>query len=308
MRCLICWLFCGFFMLLGGIELVKSGLSSWFGHRGQELIGRRIPNATIGAVIGFLATAILQSSSAVTVAMIAMVDAGIMSLSQAFSIIVGSNIGTTLTAQIAALDLGTLGVPLVTLGLVFLLVRPFRAIGFSLSGFGAIFLGIETMTQVLEPLAADARFVSLLASFGRNPSLGILAGTLVTAAVQSSSAVTSAVVALCDSGILGLSEAIPVILGSNIGTCVTGLIASVRSTAAGKAVAVANLIFNAVGVLFLFPFLEKFTYIVSKLSPDLGRQAAGAHLLFNLISGILVLLFMNQFVKMVTMLLALFHH
>ncbi|HHY47370.1 MAG TPA: Na/Pi cotransporter family protein [Firmicutes bacterium] len=299
LRCIICGLLPGFLMLLTGIEGLRLGLARGLGARWQGLLEKGTGNPLIGAILGFVVTALLQSSSAVTVMTIALVNAGVMGLKEAFSVVIGANVGTTLTAQVAVFSAGRLGLPLVAGGAIMCLWRRSRTAGLSLSGTGLIFLGIETMTRSLAPVAQSKAFHHLMAGFGQNAAWGIVFGALVTAIVQSSSAVTCVVVAMAREGIIGLTAAVALTLGSNIGTCVTGFLAGVRSSQPARAVAVANLAFNVAGVLVVFPMLEQFVWVISRLSPDPGQQAAYAHMLFNVLSGVGGLLFLDQFVGLV---------
>jgi phosphate:Na+ symporter len=240
----------------------------------------------MGVATGALITSIIQSSSATSVITIGLVNAGLLSLKQAVSVIAGANIGTTVTAQIVSFRLEKYALPAIGIGFVFNFLakkRSYKYFGQILLGFGILFLGLYTMSY--------------------NPLLGIAVAAIFTAIIQSSSATTAIVIAMSIQGIMGIEAAIPLILGSNIGTCFTAGIASIGSSITGKRVALSHLFFNIGGVVLFLFFIDKFSYLVSLTSSSIPRQIANAHTLFNVINAAILLPFLSLFTKLVVKLL-----
>ncbi|BCV24999.1 hypothetical protein kuro4_17720 [Gelria sp. Kuro-4] len=234
----------------------------------------------------------LQSSSATTVMVVGLVDAGLLRLREAIGVILGANIGTTVTAQLVALDLDYVVIPAGAVGLVLLEAgrqEGARNLGRLLVGLGLIFGGLGIMSRNLVGLSQNAFFLSLLTNLGRRPPAAIAAAALVTGVMQSSSAVTGMIIALADAGLLQLPEAVALVLGSNIGTTATALLAGLAAGVNGRRAALVHLLFNVLGVTVLMPFLPQFVRLVAFTSPDLARQIANAHTLFNLMSVALFL-------------------
>jgi len=235
-------------------------------------------------IIGTLTTAIVQSSSAVTVLTVSFVNAGLITLEGSLGVIFGANIGTTITAQLVAFKLTYLSPYFLFIGFLFLFFgkrKYVKYIGEALFGFGVLFFGLKLMDDSLTSLKNWTYFRELMISMSKYPLLGILVGAGVTAIIQSSSATTSIVVALANKSSIPITSAIPLILGANIGTCVTALIASIGTRLSAKRTALAHLLFNVIGVTLIFPFLGIFTNLVMKTSLDPARQVANAHTLFN---------------------------
>jgi phosphate:Na+ symporter len=239
-----------------------------------------------GAAFGAVATALIQSSSLLMVTMIGMINANLMTLEQAIGVMMGQEIGTTLTAQIIAFKVGDFSFLFIALGLgmmEFTSKRSWQRLGEVILGFGVIFVGMQTMSGALKVLATAPAAQEWLAYMGQNYLSGIIAGTIATAVIQSSSAVTGLIVAMGISQIITLPGAIALILGANIGTCITGVIASLRLSPASKRAAIAQILHNGIGVLLFLPFLSPFADLVSETSSSLPRQIANAHGIHNIV-------------------------
>ena len=217
----------GLALFLYGMQMMSTGLESAAGNKMKVILEKLTANRFVGVLVGALITAIIQSSSATTVMVVGFVNSGMMTLNQAVWIIMGANIGTTITGQLIALDVGELAPLMAFIGVaavVFLKNDKIRHIGEILAGLGILFIGMEMMGDAMKPLAELESFVNLLTKF-ENPILGILAGTVFTALIQSSSASVGILQALAGSGVIGLRSAAFVLFGQNIGTCITALLA-----------------------------------------------------------------------------------
>ncbi len=282
----------GLALFLYGLHLLSKGLQKAAGDK-LRIILEKLTNRPIkGVFVGLVFTAIIQSSSITTVTLVGLINSGLMNLEQAVGIILGSNIGTTITAQIISLKIGTMFLPLIALGFfIFFFSKDekYKYIGQIILGFGILFLGMHTMSSGLDPLRNSTFFTNVLASFSRIPVLGIIAGAVFTGIIQSSSATTGLVIAMGMDNIINLNSAISIILGANVGTCITVLISSIGSSLSAKRAAVSHFIFNTIGVLLFFPFINQFAKIVSLTSPNLPRQIANAHTIFNIIMAVIML-------------------
>lgn len=296
-------LFGGLALFLFGMEMMSDGLQKAAGDRMKYILGLLTKNPIMGVLAGALVTAVLQSSSATTVMVIGFVSAGLMTLPQAISIILGANIGTTITAQIIAFDISDYIYPIVFIGfmITFLAKKEFaKSLGNTILGFGILFIGIETMGTTMKPLASSQVFLDLIGKVADIPVFGLLLGVGITVVVQSSSAVIAvlqnfATQAAPDgvSSILGLQGAIPILLGSNIGTTITALLACIGQKKDAKRTAVAHSVFNITGsVLFMF-LIPGFAKVIEMISPSgtevevISRQIANAHTAFNVINTII---------------------
>ncbi|MBQ3423536.1 MAG: Na/Pi cotransporter family protein, partial [Romboutsia sp.] len=260
-------------------------------------------NVIMGVLVGALVTAIIQSSSATTVMVVGFVNSGIMTLPQAIGVIMGANIGTTITAQIVSLDL--VGLAPMALGICIVLYlfaknSKTKHIAEILIGFGILFTGMEFMKDAVKPLREFSGFTNALVSFGNQPILGILLGFGITAIVQSSSASMGMLLALASEGLIPLSSALPILYGENIGTCVTSLISSIGASKNARRAATMHLVFNVIGtLLFMLVLTKPITMLVTHLDPnDVSRQIANSHTLFNVINVLLLLPFSKLIVKL----------
>jgi len=296
----------GLGLFLYGMQLLSDGLQKATGDKIQRILEFLTNKPVMGVVTGALITSIIQSSSATSVITIGLVNAGLLSLKQAVSVIAGANIGTTVTAQIVSFRLEQYALPAIGIGFIinFLAKRKsYKYFGQILLGFGILFLGLYTMSHAVRPLRNYAPFLDLLVNIYHNPLLGIAVAAIFTAIIQSSSATTAIVIAMSIQGIIGIESAIPLILGSNVGTCFTAVIASIGSSITGKRVALSHLFFNIGGVVLFLLFIDKFAHLVSFTSSSIPRQIANAHTIFNIINAAILLPFLSLFVKLIVKLL-----
>ena len=241
----------GLALFLYGMQMMSSGLEAAAGNKMKEILEKLTSNRILGVAVGAVITAIIQSSSATTVMVVGFVNSGMMTLRQAVWIIMGANIGTTITGQLIALDVGAIAPLIAFLGVavvVFSKKEKVRHIGNVFAGLGVLFIGMDMMGAAMEPLREFPPFIELMTSF-TNPLFGILAGAVFTAIIQSSSASVGILQGLCSTGVVTFGAALPIILGQNIGTCVTALLGSVGANRNARRTAIVHLLFNVVGVV-----------------------------------------------------------
>lgn len=299
-------MFGGLGLFVYGMKLMGEGLERTAGDRLKSLLELLTRNRIMGVLVGTLVTAIIQSSSATTVMVVGFVNAGIMDLSQAIGVIMGANIGTTMTAQLIAFKLTNLALPAIGVGtgiVIFGRNKTQRFFGQVILGFGLLFFGMQTMEVALKPLAEMPRFVSFMANFSKTPLLGVLAGFLTTGLVQSSSATIGILQALASQGIINISIALPILFGDNIGTCVTALLSSIGTNITARRAAVFHLAFNVVGSLIFILILPLVQMAVTLTSTDPVRQIANAHTIFNITNTLVQLPFTFLLAKLVTYLI-----
>lgn len=297
----------GLGLFLYGMNLMGEGLQKSAGNKLKKVVEFLTSNVLMGVLVGTIVTAIIQSSSATTVMIVGFVNAGIMTLSQAIGVIMGANIGTTVTAQLVSFDLEGLAPIALGIGIVTYLFnskQKYKNFAEILIGFGILFTGMEFMKDAVKPLADLPQFKNALLYFGTHPILGILAGFLITGIVQSSSASMGMLIALASEGLLPLSSALPILYGDNIGTCVTSLLSSIGASRNAKRAAIMHLSFNVIGTIIFILILNKpITAIVTAINPsDSARQIANAHTLFNLVNVIMLLPFSRYIVKLALLL------
>ena len=288
----------GLAVFIFGMNMMSDCLQKAAGEKMKSILAMLTKNPILGVLAGALTTAVLQSSSATTVMAIGFVSAGLMNLPQAISIILGANIGTTMTAQIIAFKLSDYIYLIIFIGfIVNFLVKSEKAknIGQTIFAFGLLFLGIETMGSVMKPLASSPVFTDMIAKVADVPVLGVAVGTLMTLVVQSSSATIAVLQNFAAqpgpdgvSSMLGLAGAIPILLGDNIGTTITALLASIGQPRDAKRTAVAHCIFNISGCLLFIWFVKPYAALIQYISPKgpeievISRQIANAHTCFNI--------------------------
>ena len=290
----------GLGLFLYGMNLMGEALEKSAGTRLKKIIELLTSNIIMGVLVGALVTAVIQSSSATTVMVVGFVNAGIMTLPQAAGVIMGANIGTTITAQLVSFDLNGLAPIALGIGIILYLFsskQKVKHIAEILIGFGILFTGMDFMKEAVQPLAEYKGFTDLLLTFGTYPLLGLLLGFGITAIVQSSSASMGMLVALASQGLIPLSSALPILYGQNIGTCVTSLISSIGTNKNARRAAMIHLIFNVLGTIVFLIFLNKpIVKMVTAADPgNIARQIANTHTLFNIISVIL-LIPLNKFI------------
>lgn len=286
-------LFGGLALFLHGMQMMSAGLEAAAGDRMKGILERLTANRLLGVLVGAAITAAIQSSSATTVMVVGFVNAGMMTLNQAVWIIMGANVGTTVTGLLIALDVGVLAPIFAFVGvalMVFVKKRQAQNIGQILAGLGILFIGMDMMSASMSPLRESAAFVSLMANFS-NPVLGILFGALFTAVIQSSSASVGILQTLAASGVIPFSSAVFVLFGQNIGTCITAMLASMGANRNAKRATLIHLLFNVIGtvlftaVVLLFPLTGAIQGAVA--SPK--AQIAVMHAVFNLATTLLLL-------------------
>lgn len=311
-----------FFGLIGGLALFLYGMNSMSdalqktaGERMKKILSFLTKNPIMGALAGALVTAVLQSSSATTVMAIGFVSAGLMSLPQAISVIFGANIGTTMTAQLLAFKLSNYIYPIIFIGFMLNFVgktEKLKNIGMVIFSFGLLFEGIEIMGHVMKPLAGSGFFVDLMAQVASMPVLGVLLGAGMTLVVQSSSATIAVLQNFATqpaadgiSSVIGLTGAIPILLGDNIGTTITAILASIGQTKNAQRTAIAHSIFNISGSVVCLCIIPWFAQFVQYISPTgreidiISRQIANAHTTFNIVCTLVWLPFIPVMVKIV---------
>ena len=311
------------FGLIGGLALFLFGMNSMSdalqkaaGEKMKKILGFLTRNPIMGALAGALVTAVLQSSSATTVMVIGFVSAGLMSLPQAISVIFGANIGTTMTAQLMAFKISNYIYPIIFIGFMLNFVgkkEKVKNIGMVIFSFGLLFEGIEIMGEVMKPLAGSPVFVDLMGKVSSVPVLGVVLGAVMTLVVQSSSATIAVLQNFASqagpdgvSSVIGLTGAIPILLGDNIGTTITALLASIGQSKNAKRTAIAHSIFNISGscvFIFLIPWFAKFVQFISPKGNEvdvISRQIANAHTTFNIVCTLVWLPLIPLMVKIVT--------
>lgn len=293
----------GLGLFLYGMNLMAEGLQKSAGTKLKKIIELLTSNLLMGVLVGAGVTAVIQSSSATTVMVVGFVNAGIMSLTQAMGVIMGANIGTTMTAQLVSFDLNGMAPVAIGVGIILYLFgnKPkVKNMAEILIGFGILFTGMDFMKNAVEPLQEYKGFTDLLVTFGNYPLLGLLLGFGITAIVQSSSASMGMLLALASQGLIPLNAALPILYGQNIGTCVTSLISSIGASRNARRAAMMHLIFNVLGtVIFLIVLNKPVVSLVTSMNPgNVARQIANTHTLFNVISVIILLPFTKYIIKL----------
>lgn len=305
----------GLAIFIYGMNMMSECLQKAAGEKMKSILALLTRNPILGVLAGAITTAVLQSSSATTVMAIGFVSAGLMSLPQAISIIFGANIGTTMTAQIIAFKITDYIYIIIFIGFIISFVaksEKVKSIGQTIFAFGLLFLGIETMGDVMKPLASSPIFTDLIAKVSNMPVLGVAVGTLMTLVVQSSSATIAVLQNFAAqagpdgvTSILGLTGAIPILLGDNIGTTITALLASIGQNKDAKRTAVAHCIFNVSGCLLFIWFIKPFAALIQYISPKgpeievISRQIANSHTVFNITMTLIWVCLINVMVKIV---------
>ncbi len=291
----------GLFLL--GMHMMSESLENVAGSSMQKILEKITSNRFIGVLVGALITAVIQSSSATTVMVVGFVNSGMMTLNQAVWIIMGANIGTTITGQLIALNINEIAPLFVFAGVVmmnFFDNKKLNHIGGILAGLGILFIGMQTMSDAMVPLRNYEPFINLISTF-ENPIVGLLVGMVFTAIIQSSSASVGVLQALAKSGIITLNSAIFVLFGQNIGTCITAVLASIGTKRNAKRATLLHLSFNIIGtIIFMvialnFPLVE----LIQSMTSSVSSQIANAHTIFNIATTLILLPFGNKLVKLV---------
>lgn len=298
----------GLTLFLYGMDLASKGLEMAAGSRLQNLIEKFTSNRFKGLIIGIIVTAIMQSSSASTVMMVGFVNAGIMSIEQTIGIIMGANIGTTITGQIVALDVVGAAPLMCFIGFALnklVSKRIVKYTGQTILGLGFIFMGMKAMSSAMAPLGETPEFLNLMIKF-QNPLFGILVGTLVTSVIQSSAASVGMLQAASNMGVMTLRSSMYIICGFNIGTCITSVLSSIGANKNAKRTAACHVLFNILGtiifvILAFFIPIDQFILKVSRSVP--AAQIANMHTFFNILSTIILFPFGNQIAKLSKMII-----
>ena len=314
----------GLGMFLFGMKIMSEGLQKVAGTKMRQILNMVTNNRFIGCGVGAMVTSVIQSSSATTVMVVGFVNAGLMTLTQAVGVILGANIGTTITAQLIAFKITAYALPAIAAGALlkfFIGRRKWIYVGDVLLGFGLVFYGLVTMKMGFAPLKDDPFFISLFTKFQANTlggiSLCVIVGAALTMILQSSSATVGVTMALAMEGLLGFPASVALILGENIGTTITAQLASVGSSVNAHRAANAHTLFNILGVIIVvlfFPLFLKLVYfatgdlmqfgspdiIINGERPNISRYIANAHTLFNVVNAVIFLLLMPYLVKAVT--------
>lgn len=304
-----------FFSLLGGLalflygmQMMSNGLEAAAGNKMKQILEKLTANRFLGVLVGAGITAVIQSSSATTVMVVGFVNSGMMTLRQAVWIIMGANIGTTITGQLIALDVSAIAPLLAFLGValvVFVKKQKVHHYGLILAGLGILFVGMDMMSTSMMPLRDSEAFVALMTKFS-NPVLGILAGAIFTAVIQSSSASVGILQALATSGLIGLGNAVYVLFGQNIGTCITAILAAIGTNRNAKRTTIIHLMFNIIGTTIFTTvcILTPLTNVIEGFTPgNPAAQIANMHTLFNVVTTLLMLPFGTYLAKLATKIL-----
>ena len=290
-------------LFLYGIKIMGQGLEMAAGSKLKSMLDKVTSNKFMAVLIGAVITALIQSSSATTVMVVGFVNAGLMNLVQATGVIMGANVGTTVTSVLIALDLSAIA-PVFVFGgaalLVFSKKKFLTHIGEILAGFGLLFIGMDTMSNAMEPLRDSPVFINMMVGAKENPLIGILVGLIFTAVIQSSSASIGILQALAIKGLVPIEFAVFVLFGQNIGTCVTALLSSAGSKTNSKRAAVIHLMFNTFGtaIFVLISLFTPYIDLLKSISDDTVVQISAAHIIFNIVSTLILFPFSNKLVAL----------
>ena len=307
-------LFGGLALFLFGMDVMTQALKSAAGDYMKDILGKLTRNRFVGVGMGAFVTAIFQSSSVTTVILVGFITAGLMSMSQSVAVIIGANIGTTITAQILAFKVTKLALPMIAGGFLLSLIAKtdnWKQIGRILLGLGLVFFGMSIMSGALNPLRTYEPFIQFMISM-QNPVLGVAVGALFTAVVQSSSATTGILIVMASQGLIGLESAIAIALGANIGTCVTAGLACIGKPREAVRAAVVHTLFNVLGVALWVAFIPQLAALAQWISPaaeslsgidrlaaETPRQIANVHTFFNVVNAAIFVGFTTHLARLV---------
>ena len=287
----------GLALFLYGMYILSSSFKKISSSKLKTILVKMTSNPVQGAGLGALTTSVIQSSSIMLVTLIGLINAGLLNLRQAVGVMFGAEVGTTVTAQLISLKIGLYYLPIIALGfaLHFFMKKNLllKNLGSILFGFGILFLGMATMSSQIAPLKESPYVLSLLERFGNTVILGMLAGAFFTAIIQTSSGAIALIIAMSFAGILPLPAALSLMVGANIGTCITGVFASIGSSITAKRLALCHFLFNLTGAILVASLFSYFISLAQATSGDVTRQIANGHTIFNVTMTILLLPFIG---------------
>ncbi len=299
-------LFCGITALIYGVYIMSEGLKKANTNVIKNVLSFLTRKRWLSFLVGIGITSIVQSSSAVTVMTISFVSAKLMSLVQAMGIIYGANIGTTITAQLMTFSLSKIGLPVLIVGIFICFIakkEPTKNIGLAGIGLGLMFIGLQILGYSVPYIIENPHVYQIFIKYGQNPLIGLIIGILTTILVQSSSATIGITIVLFNAQLISLESAIGFTLGDNIGTCITALLASIKTDINGKRIAFAHTLYNVIGVCIAFAFLHPFSSLVQITTHALGqnetRLVANTHTLFNCLNALIFLPFTKYYVAFI---------
>ncbi len=295
----------GVALFLYGIRLMSEALQFIAGDKMRQLIGTLTKTPLRGIFVGILVTVLIQSSTGTTVMTVSFVNTGILTLNQAIGIIMGANIGTTVTAQIIAFKIEAFALPLIAIGVVLSMFSKTKRLSYfanGVVGLGLLFTGMKTISATTHIIA---QYKDVLLMLGTNPITGVIAGMILTILIQSSAATIGLTMALASQGLITLDAAIPIILGDNLGTTLTAVVVSLNATRPAKQAAMAHVLFNLIGSIIFLLAVPVYKQIILWSSPDISRQIANAHTIFNVLNTIIFFPFVKLLAKLITALIPL---
>ncbi len=298
-------LFGGLAFFLFGMELMSSGMKHAAGNQMRYILATLTENRFRGMLLGVIVTMIIQSGSATSVMLVGFVQAGLMSFAQTIGVLVGAGIGMTVTAQLIAFKVTDFALLMIAVGFLIRMnakKQTLKNISEVLLGFGILFYGLKLMGDSMAPLKSSQEVVEFLAGLG-NPVIGLIIGTVLTAIIQSSTALIGILIILGSSGMLTLEATIPMVLGANIGTCITAGFASIGTSREAKRVALANVLFRVIAVAVFIWWVPEFATFIQKIAlkfgSDLARQIANVHTVFNVVAGLILLPLTSSYAKLI---------
>ncbi|MBR0279067.1 MAG: Na/Pi cotransporter family protein [Synergistaceae bacterium] len=295
----------GVALFLYGIKLLSSSLQNMAGDKLRQLLGTLTKTPLRGILVGIVVTVLIQSSAGTTVMTVSFVNTGLLSLKQALGLIMGANIGTTVTAQLIAFNIDALALPLLFFGVFMSMLFSKKQLSYlasGLIGLGLVFMGMQTMKSASHIISQHK---DLLLFLSRNPLTGVCAGIILTALIQSSAATIGLTIAVASQGLITLDAALPIILGDNIGTTLTAIVVSLNASRPAKQAAMGHVLFNLIGTVIFLTILPFYKEIVEATSPDIGRQIANAHTIFNVLNTILFFPFVSLLAKLISTIIPL---
>lgn len=300
-------LFGGLALFLFGMNLMSEGLELVAGQKMQQILQKLTTNRFLGLLVGLVVTAVIQSSSATTVMVVGFVNSNLMNLTQAVNVIMGANIGTTITGQLIALNVTKLAPLIAFAGFILSMTKIRKSEYFSkvIMGLGFLFMGLQMMSDSMKPLQSDPAFHSMMLNIS-NPFMGIVIGAVFTAIIQSSSASVGILQTMAASGLVPFSTAMYIVLGQNIGTCITSVISSFNTSRNAKRAATSHVLFNLIGTMIfvLISYLLPLQEWIVNLTPDRPTaQIANLHTIFNVVTSLLMLPFARALAKLSTLLI-----